>query len=238
MRGRIAFLLIVLFLSVYACAQEGTVEHGWTDKNNTEMYAAYMLQGAYYEQGYLGAKVEIRQAGTKRVFVVQPGRIYHVGRFDLSGLGDLPEEAMTDSPKAGDVYSPDRVNEWLRRRLSKDARATFKAAQTAGPGMGCRGRRASVSELLAQDTFVETVAGIEQHPHRNGLVRQNLDAADVARLVVVGDRGHRALVTFKHFDDDEGGIGKQRAAPAPRPERTDRRQREQGGIDRQDRSLR
>ena len=113
MRGRIAFLLIVLFLSVYACAQEGTVEHGWTDKNNTEMYAAYMLQGAYYEQGYLGAKVEIRQAGTKRVFVVQPGRIYHVGRFDLSGLGDLPEEAMTDSPKAGDVYSPARVNEWI-----------------------------------------------------------------------------------------------------------------------------
>jgi hypothetical protein len=95
------------------CAQEGTVEHGWTDKNNTEMYAAYMLRGAYYEQGYLGAKVEIRQAGTKRVFVVQPGRIYHVERFDVSGLSDLPEEAMTDSPKAGDVYSPDRINEWI-----------------------------------------------------------------------------------------------------------------------------
>ena len=28
MRERIAFLLIVLSLSVYACAQEGTVEHG------------------------------------------------------------------------------------------------------------------------------------------------------------------------------------------------------------------
>jgi hypothetical protein len=124
MRERIAFLLIVLSLSVYACAQEGTVEHGWTDKNNTEMYAAYMLQGAYGEQGYLGAKVEIRQAGTKRVFVVQPGRIYHVGRFDVSGLGDLPEEAMTDSPKAGDVYSDARVSEWIatiRKRYSRRA---------------------------------------------------------------------------------------------------------------------
>jgi outer membrane protein assembly factor BamA len=113
MRERIAFLLIVLSLGVYACAQEGTVEHGWTDKNNAEMYAGYMLQHAYYEQGYWEAKVEIRQAGTKRVFVVQPGRIYRVERFDVSGLGDLPEEAMADSPKAGDVYSPARVNEWI-----------------------------------------------------------------------------------------------------------------------------
>lgn len=72
-----------------------------------------MLQVAYNEQGYWGAKVEIRQAGTKRVFVVQPGRIYHVERFDVSVLSDLPDEAMTDSPKAGDVYSPDRVNEWI-----------------------------------------------------------------------------------------------------------------------------
>ena len=66
MRERFAFLLTVLSLSVCACAQEGTVEHGWTDKTNTEMYAAYMLQHAYYEQGYWESKVEIRQAGTKR----------------------------------------------------------------------------------------------------------------------------------------------------------------------------
>ena len=123
MRERIAFLLIVLSLSVYACAQEGTVEHGWTDKNNAEMYAAYMLQNAYNEQGYWGARVEIRQAGTKRVFVVQPGRIYHVERFDVSGLSDLPGEAMTDSPKAGDVYSPDRINEWIATLKSQYNRA-------------------------------------------------------------------------------------------------------------------
>lgn len=114
MHERIAFLLTVLSLSVYASAQEGTVEHSWTDKNNTEMYAAYMLQNAYYEQGYWESKVEIRLAGTKRVFVVQPGRLYHVERLDVYGpKGLLPEEAMTDSPKAGDVYSPARVNEWI-----------------------------------------------------------------------------------------------------------------------------
>jgi outer membrane protein assembly factor BamA len=115
MSERIAFLLFVLSLSTYPSAQEGIVEHGWIDKNNTEMYAAYMLQNAYHEQGYWGAKVEIRQAGTNRVFEVQPGRVYHVKRFDVTELGNLPEEAMTDSPKAGEVYSPDRVNEWIAR---------------------------------------------------------------------------------------------------------------------------
>jgi hypothetical protein len=112
MRERIVFLIIVLSLTVYVCAQEGIAEHGWTDKNNTEMYASYMLQHAYYEQGYWESKVEIRRAGTKRIFVVQPGRIYHVERFDVSRLGELPAEAMTDAPKAGDVYSPAQVTEW------------------------------------------------------------------------------------------------------------------------------
>lgn len=48
MRERIAYLLIVLSLSVYGCAQEGTVEHGWTDRNNTEMYAAIHSRGGHY----------------------------------------------------------------------------------------------------------------------------------------------------------------------------------------------
>ena len=72
-----------------------------------------MLQVAYYEQGYWESKVEVRQAGTKRIFAVQPGRIYRVERFDVSGLRYLPEGAMTDSPKIGDVYSPARINEWI-----------------------------------------------------------------------------------------------------------------------------
>jgi len=138
MRERIAFLLIVLSLSVYARAQEGTVEHGWTDKNNTEMYAAYMLRGAYYEQGYLGAKVEVRQAGTKRVFVVQPGRIYHVERFDVSRLGDLPEEAMTDSPKGGDVYSAARVNEWIAALKSQYNRTLYWGVRCDHATADCR----------------------------------------------------------------------------------------------------
>jgi hypothetical protein len=101
MSGRIAFLLFTLSLSVYSCAQEGADERGWTDKNNTEMYAAYMLQHSYNEQGYWGAKVETRQSGTKRVFVVEPGRIYHVKHFDVSGLSGLPEHAMKTRREPG-----------------------------------------------------------------------------------------------------------------------------------------
>jgi outer membrane protein assembly factor BamA len=129
MRERIAFLLTVLALSVYACAQEGTVEHGWTDKNNTEMYAAYMLQNAYNEQGYLGAKVEIRQAGTKRVFEVEPGRIYHIELFNVSGQSNLSEKSMKDSPKAGDVYSPVRISEWIATVEKKDSRRANLSVQ-------------------------------------------------------------------------------------------------------------
>ena len=92
--------------------------------------------------------------------------------------------------------------------------------------------------MLAQDALFQAVAGVEQHPHRDGLVGEHLDAADVARLVVVGDRRDRALVALEHLDHDEGGVGEQGAAPAPRPERADRGQRQQRGVDRQDRPLR
>ena len=57
-----------------------------------------------------------------------------------------------------------------------------------------------VAELFAQDAFVEAVPGIEKHPHRNGLVGQDFDAADVAGFVVIGHRRHRALVAFEHLD--------------------------------------
>jgi hypothetical protein len=50
------------------------------------MYAAYMLQNAYHGQGYGETKVEIKQAGTKRVFLGQPERIYHVERFYVGSL--------------------------------------------------------------------------------------------------------------------------------------------------------
>jgi hypothetical protein len=82
MRDRIALLLIVLSVSVYACAQEGTVEHGWTDKNNTEMYAAYMLQNA--------VDGERNQLLSRNGFRLRS--IALNGRFRRCHLGDLAEE--------------------------------------------------------------------------------------------------------------------------------------------------
>src|SRR5882672_8320556 len=63
------------------------------------------------------------------------------------------------------------VKEWLRNRpvglarISNRAIFRVSARLEAGPG-------ASGSELLAQDAFLEAVTGVEQHPHRDRLVRQ------------------------------------------------------------------
>src|SRR5216683_5452059 len=62
-----------------------------------------------------------------------------------------------------------------------------------------RATQKSVAELLAQNALLQAVAGIEQHPHRDGLVGEHLDAADIARLVVVGDGGDRPLVALQHL---------------------------------------
>src|SRR6202451_2899841 len=87
-----------------------------------------------------------------------------------------------------------------------------------------------IPELLAQYPLFQAVAGVEQHPHRDGLVGQDLDAADVARLVVIGDRRDRAFVAFEDLDHHIGGVGQQRPAPAPRAKRADRGERQQGGV--------
>ena len=74
--GRIitAFLLLSLFCTALLLPQEWqSTDNRWTDKNNTEQYAAYLLSVAYGEHGYYGAKVEIKQTGTKRLFIVNPG---------------------------------------------------------------------------------------------------------------------------------------------------------------------
>ena len=82
------------------------------------------------------------------------------------------------------------------------------------------------------------MAGVEQHPHRERLVGQYLDAANIAHFVVIGHRRDRAFVALKYLDHHKGAVGKQRTAPAPRPECADRGQRQQRRVDRQDRTLR
>src|SRR5215472_1776637 len=62
----------------------------WTNKNNTEKYAAYLLKTTYYQQGYCGAKVEIKQDGSKRLFIVDPGEIFHLSRLTVIGMRTFP----------------------------------------------------------------------------------------------------------------------------------------------------
>ena len=110
------FLLSSFFCTALLLPQEWqSTDSRWTDKNNTERYAAYVLKGAYAEHGYYAAQVEIKQAGTKRLFVVDPGQIFHVKEVIVAGLGTFPvDKIVQHAPKPGDVYSEERINEWIQ----------------------------------------------------------------------------------------------------------------------------
>ena len=110
------FLLLSLLCAALLLPQEWqSTDSRWTDKNNTEKYAAYLLSGAYAEHGYLGVKVEIEQSGTKRLFIVDPGQIFHVKEVLATGLQTFPEDKiMLDAPKPGDIFSAARTNEWIQ----------------------------------------------------------------------------------------------------------------------------
>jgi hypothetical protein len=103
--GRIitASLLLSLFCAAVLLPQEWqSTDNRWTEKNNTEHYAAYLLSMAYREHGYYGAKVEIKQEGTKRLFTVEPGQLFHVKEVLVTGLQTFAEDKiLRDAPKPG-----------------------------------------------------------------------------------------------------------------------------------------
>lgn len=111
------FQRLLLALSAFTfclhCSAQTATRQSWTDKNNAEESAAYMIRIAYYDLGYMGASVRVRQDGAKRTFEVDPGRVYHIKELRIAGHGDLPAEALATAPKSGDIYSAGRLNEWI-----------------------------------------------------------------------------------------------------------------------------
>jgi outer membrane protein assembly factor BamA len=88
----------------------------WTDKNNTEQDAAYLLKTTYYQQGYCAARVEIKQDGSKRLFIVDSGDLFHLKDVVVTGLHVFEaNKLMQDGPKSGEVYSPIRMNDWAEQ---------------------------------------------------------------------------------------------------------------------------
>lgn len=115
-RRVLTYISLSLFCSTVLLAQNWRpTESKWTDKNNTEQEAAYLLQTTYYQQGYCAAKVEVKQDGSKRLFIVDPGEPFHVN-LAVSGLHVLGVyKLLQDGPKSGDVYSPIRINDWAEQ---------------------------------------------------------------------------------------------------------------------------
>jgi hypothetical protein len=119
---RIVLAIFALSISVHCYAQRDP-ERRWTDKNNAEQYAAYMIQVAYQELGYMGVKVQVRDDGATKIFDVNPGPIYHIKVMHILGQKDLPAEAMSTAPTAGDVFSTDRISGWIATLKSQYNRA-------------------------------------------------------------------------------------------------------------------
>lgn len=115
-RNVLTYISLSLFCGTGLLAQNWrTGESKWTDKNNTEQEAAYLLQTTYYQQGYCAAKVEVKQDGSKRLFIVDPGEPFHVN-LAVTGLRVLNVyKLMQDGPKSGEVYSPIRINAWAEQ---------------------------------------------------------------------------------------------------------------------------
>src|SRR5437867_8061071 len=107
-------------------------------------------------------------------------------------------------PANAGTHTPQPLN------LGGESRYCSPTTKACGYGsLRSQGRRRSGPELLAQDAFLEAVTGIEQHPHRNRLVGQHLDAADVAHVVMIGGGRNRTLFVLEHLDHHEGGVGEQ-----------------------------
>jgi outer membrane protein assembly factor BamA len=109
---RKALPIALVFVSCIVLGQDR--RSGWTDKNNDQMYAAYMLRTRYNERGYMSARVNIKRSGQEDVFVVNPGPVFHFKEVKIVGLPEnLAQQIMKDAPKTGEVYSAARVNDWL-----------------------------------------------------------------------------------------------------------------------------
>jgi hypothetical protein len=121
-RNTAVFLLLSLFCGTLLLPHQEwqPTDSKWTDKNNTENYAAYLIKGAYGEHGYYDAEVQIKQAGTKRLFIVDPGPICHVKEVVVTGLQSFPEaKIVQDAPKPGDICSDARTNDWIQELVKR-----------------------------------------------------------------------------------------------------------------------
>ena len=80
------------------------------------------------------------------------------------------------------------------------------------------------------------MASVVQQDQRRRVIGLDVDAQNVANFDVVRRGGDRTLLRFEDLERDLGAVRQQGAAPAPRPEDADRRQRHQPRPPGQDRA--
>src|SRR3954452_1122410 len=83
-------------------------------------------------------------------------------------------------PGVNHIAAP--VNEWLPGQHDPEKWTPVFRKDHAQSNRARESEPDLISELLAQDALFQAVTGVEQHPHRDRLVREHLDPADVASL--------------------------------------------------------
>ena len=109
-------------------------------------------------------------------------------------------------------------------------------ATAAGSAKRSR-RRQLKSKLLGEHTLFKTVVAVEHHEKLDGARLLDLDLYNVARFEMIGDGADRALLSFENRDRYVDLVRNERTAPAPRPERADRRNSQKRCLDRQNRPV-
>src|ERR1700761_249878 len=92
---------------------------------------------------------------------------------------------------------------------------------------GLTANASGVDELLRQNAFVQTVAVVEQHRHRDRAVFGDIDGRHIPNLQIVGHGADGSLLRLEDFETGSRAVREQGAVPAAGPEGADRRERKQ-----------
>jgi hypothetical protein len=138
----------------------------------------------------------------------------------MHGLSTTADAGITASPGP----SPTPLD-MIRRGAGRSALVTvFGAAGLSGNHQPISG----VSpELGTDDPLLERVPAVEQQPQGPVPGLRHLDCLDRTKLALVSGGGHRSQRWFDNVDADCCEVRQEGAGPVQRPQRADRRQREQ-----------
>src|SRR6185312_7739582 len=126
---------------------------------------------------------------------------------------------------------------YSRSGAGREGQSVLGALTYATAAGSAKRSRQLKSKLLRKHTLFKTVVAVEHHEKLDGARLLDLNLYNVARFEMIGDGADRALLSFENRDRYVDLVRNERTAPAPRPERADRRNGQKRRLDRQNRPV-